>query len=71
MPKDNIAISLFALKKLGIDLNHTQVVVPNDEGPLISRDSGCNIRIHGNLENASYYLNEKRFLGAKALAEKK
>lgn len=71
VPKDNIAISLFALKKLGIDLNHTQVVVPNDEEPLISSDSGCNIRIHGNLENASYYLNEKRFLGAKALAEKK
>lgn len=69
--EDNIAISLFALKQLGIDLNETQVVVPNDASPLIDRFSGCNIRIHGDLQNPSYYLDENRFPGAKNLAEKK
>ncbi len=29
------------------------------------------MRIHGNLKNASYYLDESRFPGAKTLAEKK
>ncbi len=71
MPEDNIAISLFVLNQLGIDLNETQVVVPNDEDPLISRDFGCNMRIRGNLKKASYYLDETRFPGAKTLAEKK
>ena len=69
--KDNIAISLFALKQLGVDLDDTQVVVPNDKDPLISRSSGCHITIKGNVEKASYYLDESRFPGAKVLAAKK
>lgn len=70
-PKDNIGVSLFALKGMGIDLSDAQVVIPDDKAPLISRDSGCNITIHGNIKNASYYLDEVRFPGAKTLAEKK
>jgi hypothetical protein len=70
VPKDNIALSLFVLKNLGIDLSATQVVVPDDKAPLINGNSGCNIRIHGNLKDAAYYLNESRFSRAKALAEK-
>ncbi|TLY47728.1 MAG: hypothetical protein E6K54_04900 [Gammaproteobacteria bacterium] len=70
-PKDNIAVSLYALKGMGIDLSDAQVVIPDDKAPLISRYSGCNITIHGNIKNASYYLDEVRFPGAKALAEKK
>lgn len=69
--EDNIAISLFALNQLGIDLSETQVVVPNDASPLIDRFSDCYIKIHGDLQNASYYLDENRFPGAKNLAEKK
>lgn len=70
VPEDNIAVSLFVLKQLGIDLTDTRVVIPNDEAPLISRSSDCNITIHGTIKKASYYLNETRFSGAKALAEK-
>ncbi|WP_342219641.1 DUF5617 domain-containing protein [Rickettsiella endosymbiont of Miltochrista miniata] len=69
-PKDNIAVSLFALQRLGIDLSDTQVVIPNDNASLISRFSDCNIHIRGEIQDAAYYLDETRFPGAKALAEK-
>lgn len=70
-PKDNIAVSLFVLKKLGIDLDATKVIIPNDNAPLITHtDPDCRIAIHGEIKNAMDYLNETRFPGAKALAEK-
>ena len=69
-PTDNIAVSLFALQRLGIDLSDSQVVISNDNAPLISHISGCHINIRGEIKNVSYYLNETRFPGAKALAEK-
>ena len=69
-PPDNIAVSLLVLKKLGVDLSGTQVVIPNANAPFISHFSGCNINIRGEIKKASYYLNEARFPGAKALAEK-
>ncbi|MGC1855047.1 MAG: hypothetical protein WA659_06730 [Candidatus Aquirickettsiella sp.] len=67
-PIDNIAVSLFALQRLGIDLSVAKVVIPNDIASLINSD--CAITIHGEIKNAEYYLNETRFPGAKALAEK-
>jgi hypothetical protein len=69
-PQDNIAVSLFALKKLKIDLSRTQVVIPNNKAPFIKPISGCRITIRGEIQNTQYYLNETRFPGAKALAEK-
>ena len=69
-PIDNIAVSLFALQHLGIDLSNTQVVIPNDNAPLIKRITDCNIAIQGEIQDAGYYLDETRFPGAKALAEK-
>ena len=70
VPQDNIAVSLFALKKLKIDLSGTQVVIPNNNAPFIKSISGCRITIRGEIQNTEYYLNETRFPGAKALAEK-
>ncbi len=67
VPRDNIAVSLFALQRLGIDLSDAKVVIPNDTASLINSD--CAITIHGEIKNAEYYLNETRFPGAKALAE--
>lgn len=68
--KDNIAVSLFALQRLGIDLGATKVVIPNDDAPLITHtDPDCRIAVHGEIKNASYYLNENHFPHAKALAE--
>lgn len=70
-PKDNIAVSLFFLQSLGIDLDATKVVIPNDNAPLITHtDPDCRIVIHGEMKNAVDYLDETRFPGAKALAEK-
>lgn len=69
-PQNNIAITLFALKKLGIDLSGTKVVIPNENALPINPISGCHITIPGEIQNAEYYLNETRFPGAKALAEK-
>ncbi len=71
-PKDNIAVSLFVLQKLGIDLGATKVVIPNDNASLITHtDPDCRIAIHGEVKNAVDYLDETRFPGAKALAKKK
>jgi hypothetical protein len=70
-PKDNITVSLFVLRGLGIDLNDTKVVIPNDNASLINPiNSDCNISIRGEIKKAEYYLDETRFPGAKALAEK-
>lgn len=74
VPPDNIAISLFALKRLGVDLSSTKVLVPSDKAPsmeFLNPFSGCHITIRGEIKNAAYYLNEARFSEAKALAEKK
>lgn len=70
VPQDNIAVSLFALQKLGIDLSGTKVVIPNNNAPFIKFISGCNITVRGELQNVDYYLNETRFPRAKAVAEK-
>jgi hypothetical protein len=68
--KDNIAVALFALQRLDIDLGATKVVIPNDDAPLITHtDPDCRIAVHGEIKNASYYLNENHFPHAKALAE--
>jgi hypothetical protein len=70
--KDNIVVSLFALQRLGIDLSETKVVIPHDNAPLITHTHpDCRIAIHGEIKNASYYLNENRFPGAKTLATEK
>ncbi len=70
-PIENIAVSLFALQRLGIDLCDTKVVIPNDNAGLIElRDSDCKINLKGKIQNAAYYLDETRFPGAKALVEK-
>lgn len=65
--KDNIAVSLFALQELGIDLSATKVVIPNDNAPLVT-DPDCRIAISGEIKDAAYYLDENRFPRAKALA---
>ncbi len=70
VPQNNIAISLFALKNLHLDLSGTKVVVPDDNFPFISVLSGCHITIRGKIQDAEYYLNETRFPGAKKLAKK-
>jgi hypothetical protein len=67
---DNIAVSLFALQQLGMDLSQTQVVIPNDKASFINHlKADCSINIHGEIQSAAYYLNEDRFPGAKKLAE--
>lgn len=71
VPIENIAISLFVLQKLGIDLNVTKVVIPNEQDQFISKDyPDCRINIRGKMKDAAYYLDELRFPGAKAKAEK-
>lgn len=71
-PIENIAVSLFALQELGIDLSATKVTIPNDNGPLIREtDPDCKIAItRGEIKDAAYYLDETHFPGAKVLAEK-
>ncbi|MFZ0218790.1 MAG: DUF5617 domain-containing protein [Candidatus Aquirickettsiella sp.] len=71
MPVDNIAVSLFALQRLGIDLSDTKVLVPDDNAQLINPiTSDCKITVQGKIKKAEYYLDETRFPGAKALTEK-
>ncbi len=67
---DNIAVSLFVLEQLGLDLSATKVFVPNKSAKLIREiNPDCHINIRGTIKEASFYLDETRFPGAKAIAE--
>lgn len=69
-PIENIAVSLFVLQQLGVDLSATKVVVPNEQLQLVSDiDRNCRIKIRGEIIPASYYLEPSRFPKAKKIAE--
>ncbi len=66
---DNIAVSLFVLKQLGLDLNATKVIVPNKSAKWAHEiNPDCLITIRGEIKDANFYLDERRFPGAKAIA---
>lgn len=66
---DNIAVSLFVLEQLGFDLSASKVIVPNKFAQLIHEiNPDCYLNIRGEILKASFYLDEGRFPGAKAIA---
>jgi hypothetical protein len=68
---DNIAVSLFVLKQLGLDLGETKVVIPNKSSKWIDKTNpDCQINVRGEIKEASFFLDERRFPAAKAIAEK-
>jgi hypothetical protein len=68
---DNIAVSLFVLKQLGLDLGETKVIIPNESSKWIDKTNpDCQINVRGEIKEAFFYLDERRFPAAKAIAEK-
>lgn len=66
---DNIAVSLFVLRQLGLDLSATKVIVPNKLAKRVSETNpDCRIDIQGEIKEAGFYLDERRFPAAKAMA---
>ncbi len=66
---DNIAVSLFVLEQLGLDLSASKVIVPNKSAKLIHEiKPDCCLNIRGEIQEASFYLDERRFPGAKVMA---
>ena len=54
---DNIAVSLFVLKQLGLDLGETKVVIPNKSSKWIDKTNpDCQINVRGEIKEASFFL---------------